>query len=435
MNIDFILYPTKKQSGHWVAVRMRYYKLDISKQTKIFIEKLEHWDNERQLTTNSSIVNEKLLDLKSNILKAYNEDFVNNVEINKKWLDSVVDTYFNIVKPISKLQKSIFNRENKVYLSNYMRYWAIEKSSSYKVSRNETMDRKAAIAYERLADIIATYEKTLPKKMTLDNITQGDVYQFIDWLDAEKYAQSTIHKYIDRFKFILNRAAEEKLVVSDVKDQKIYIDKDEEIEGVSLSEEEIQTILNKDFSFDSRLQITKHNFVVGIFTGLRFSDYGKHLNEDILADGFIELRTQKTKTKVVIPLHSELEKVLRLYDGKFPPKQNSNLYNENLKTICQLCEIDEITEGKIFDGEIKRKIHGFYPKYKLVTTHTLRRSFVTIHKDIVDEKTLCDIMGWSSAKMLKVYDMTTKKDSCRKMKVVWENRESITYKNFQKLIK
>jgi len=220
-----------------------------------------------------------------------------------------------------------------------------------------------------------------------------------------------------------------------VRSQKIYVDNDDEVEGVSLSEEEIQSILDKDFSFDPKLQITKHNFIVGIFTGLRFSDYGKHLNKNILADGFIELRTQKTKTKVVIPLHLELEKVLRFYNGEFPPKQTSNFYNESLKTICQLCDIDEITEGKLFDPEIKRKVHGYYPKYKLVTTHTLRRSFVTIHKDVLDEKTLCDIMGWSSATMLKIYDMTTKKDSAKKLKDVWEKKTSVPYRKLKSVIK
>jgi integrase len=271
--------------------------------------------------------------------------------------------------------------------------------------------------------------------MTLDNISQGDFYQWIDWLESEKYAQSTIDKFVVRFKFILNRAVDEGLDASPVRSQKIYVDNDDEVEGVSLSEEEIQSILDKDFSFDPKLQITKHNFVVGIFTGLRFSDYGKHLNKNILADGFIELRTQKTKTKVVIPLHPELEKVLKFYHGEFPPKQTSNLFNENLKTICQLCDIDEMTEGKVFDSEIKRKVHGDYEKYKLVTSHTLRRSFVTIHKVVIDEKTLCDILGWSSATMLKIYDMTTKKDSAKKLKDVWEKKTSVPYRKLKSVIK
>ena len=426
MNIDFILYPTKKDA-FWIAVRMRYGQLDISKKTSIFIEKSEDWDKDRQLTTNSSIVNAKLLELKSTILKTYNEDYVEQKLIDKFWLAKIIDSKFSPMRPTTKLPSEVCSGDNRIYLSNFMRYWAVEKSKFYKVSRNKTMNKKSASAYESLSEIIATYEKTLPKKIMLDNITQGDVYQWIDWLESQKYAQSTIDKFVVRMKFILNRAIEEGLNASDVRNQKIYVDNDDEVEGVSLSEEEIQSILDKDLSFDRKLQITKHNFIVGIFTGLRFSDYGKHLNDDILADGFIELRTQKTKTKVVIPLHPELEEVFKLYKGKFPPKQTSNLFNKNLKTICELCEIDETTEGKLFDSEINRKVHGYYLKHKLVTSHTLRRSFVTIHKDVIDEKTLCDILGWSSAQMLKIYDMTTKKDSAKKLKKVWEKKRPLAY--------
>jgi len=146
MNIDFILYPTKKNT-YWIAVRMRYGSLDISKKTNIFIEKSEDWDKERQLTTNSSIVNAKLLELKSTILKTYNEDFVESKLIDKAWLSRIVDGEFAPIQAPSKLSKTMYNRENKIYVSNFMRYWALERSQFYKVSRNKTMDRKSASAF------------------------------------------------------------------------------------------------------------------------------------------------------------------------------------------------------------------------------------------------------------------------------------------------
>jgi len=168
MNIDFILYPTKK-NAFWIAVRMRYGELDISKKTNIFIEKSEHWDKERQLTTNSSIVNAKLLELKSTILKTYNEDYVEQKLIDKFWLSKIVDSKFSPMRPTAKLPSEVCNGDNRIYLSNFMRYWAVEKSKLYKVSRNKTMNKKSASAYESLAEIIATYEKTLPKKIMLYN--------------------------------------------------------------------------------------------------------------------------------------------------------------------------------------------------------------------------------------------------------------------------
>lgn len=420
MNIDFILYPQKKKQCFRLAVRVRYNKLDFSKVLNIFVEKESDWDSVRQQFADSPIVNQRLAELKSIILKSFNESYVSKEFINSEWLGQLVQKTFE--RP--NQEQTIEQREKNVYLSSFAKFWVENRAKDYRVSRTKTMSLQSQKAYKHLYELISEYEESeLKRKLVLANLTIHEIYDFVAWLEEQEYSNSTIGKYVDRLKFILNRAYDEQLEVSQVRTQRVYIESSEDIDGISLSENEIQKIIDKDFSFDPILQLTKDNFIIGIFTGMRSSDFIERLNASNLKDGYIELRTQKTKTKVVLPVHPEIEKVISRYWGNFPPKQSNLDFNKKLKVICQLCEINEQTEGKLFDKEKHRKVFGIYPKYKLITTHTLRRSFVTIYKEHLDKKTLCDILGWSSSAMLQIYDMTTKKESADKLKKIWETKK------------
>jgi hypothetical protein len=58
----------------------------------------------------------------------------------------------------------------------------------------------------------------------------------------------------------LNRASEHNIEVNQSFKQRIYFDKDEDVEGVYLNEKEISKIVNHDFSDNYELEITKQNF-------------------------------------------------------------------------------------------------------------------------------------------------------------------------------
>ena len=93
----------------------------------------------------------------------------------------------------------------------------------------------------------------------------------------------------------------------------------------------------------------------------------------------IELKQQKTTTPIVIPIHSELKRIVEKWDGEFPPKFTDSVYNKHIKSVCKIAEINEIMPGKIkmsVNG-VQRGVDGDYPKYKLITSHVGRKSFAT----------------------------------------------------------
>ncbi|MBK8586830.1 MAG: tyrosine-type recombinase/integrase [Bacteroidetes bacterium] len=79
-------------------------------------------------------------------------------------------------------------------------------------------------------------------------------------------------------------------------------------------------------------------FVIGCWTGLRFSDFTK-LRKDNIAKGIISIRTQKTDQALMIPIHPMVMEIFKKYtvsDEIILPRAitNQNM-NDYLKVIGQ----------------------------------------------------------------------------------------------------
>ncbi|MEE8382892.1 MAG: site-specific integrase, partial [Thermodesulfobacteriota bacterium] len=62
-------------------------------------------------------------------------------------------------------------------------------------------------------------------------------------------------------------------------------------------------------------------FVLGCFTGLRYSDLNSIKPANIKGD-FIQLRQVKTMNQVIIPLHDTANKIIQKYHGGIPEWKN-----------------------------------------------------------------------------------------------------------------
>jgi len=110
-------------------------------------------------------------------------------------------------------------------------------------------------------------------------------------------------------------------------------------------------------------------FLIGAFTGLRFSDFSRLKNQDIT--DLIEIKTQKTGAKVAIPVHWVVKEIIESsYD--FSGMSNQKL-NEYIKEVARLAGIDEqVTVNRNIGGQ---DVEETFPKYDLVSSHTVKRSF------------------------------------------------------------
>ena len=115
----------------------------------------------------------------------------------------------------------------------------------------------------------------------------------------------------------------------------------------------------------------------------------------------IHITQKKTGKKVVIPCSPELLKILEKYDYNVPHLADQKI-NEYIKVVAERAGLDELIKiDKVVGG---KKVTERVPKYKLVHTHTARRTGATLMylsgMDIFD---IMKITGHSSLITLKKY--------------------------------
>lgn len=394
---------------------MYHNRLDLSSSLNIMLTDAE-WDISNETVIGNPEVTIALQELKTSILRRYNVDFCRGIIIDRSWIQNVIKTTF--MRP--KQEINFIVPLHTIYVSDFATYWLENFSSDWKVSAKKKMEEPAKNQYKKFVETLVEYEKVIGEKITLRNNTKKDLEGFIDWQETENYQNSTIERNIGRLRFFFNRATEMDFEVSQAFKERIYFDPENDIEGVYLNEGEIQKIIDKDFSYDEELQIAKQNFILGLFTGLRVSDFLK-LDTNNIKDGNFTIRTRKTKTKVVIPIHQEVEKLLNDNFGYLPQKISSSDFNKHIKTICQVCEIDNMVYGKLFYKDLKRKKVGYFEKYKLISSHVCRRSYATNFSGAGLE-TLNSVMGWSKkSQMANHYNKTSKVEYANEMRKQFKN--------------
>ena len=113
-------------------------------------------------------------------------------------------------------------------------------------------------------------------------------------------------------------------------------------------------------------------FLIGCYTGLRVSDFSRLRDAHI--GTFITIKTHKTGTSVVIPIHPVVREII---DSGFD--LSDTITDQKLNGhIKELCRMAGITKDVLINRNVGgRNVEVVMPKYKLVSSHTARRSFAT----------------------------------------------------------
>lgn len=147
----------------------------------------------------------------------------------------------------------------------------------------------------------------------------------------------------------------------------------EESETVYLSLEELDKVYY--LKLTGYLAKARDYFIIGCYTGLRFSDWDRVKLSKIKND-VLSIRITKTGELSNIRIHQRVLKTFEKYpDGVLPPKPANQNMNDYIKQVIKKAGIDELVETRITKGG--HKIIETRPKYELVTTHTARRSFAS----------------------------------------------------------
>jgi len=134
---------------------------------------------------------------------------------------------------------------------------------------------------------------------------------------------NTIGNHIKNIKVFMNYALEKGYTSNTGHLHRKFRKTSETSDSIYLNEVELTAMYELDLSGNNRLEQQRDLFVIGSYTGLRFSDLIQLKEENIIRDGTrIRIKTTKTGEIVEIPLHWRIRAILNKY-GWTPPKSIS----------------------------------------------------------------------------------------------------------------
>ncbi len=390
------------------------------KTTKLFPVQLKDLNNNGSADYKSHKAN--LETIEAQILDKFIIDNNNGIPITKEWLkcavlefSKVLDTKDKVevvIKANEKIQKDAEQLEQRITNANLLSNAIKKMFVRYKTNNNELKK------YKVTHGLLIKYQAYKKQTFTIKELNQDFANHFMNWAFIDmKYSKSYINAQLKRFRSSAVKAYESdeddiiqisKTLRTFTMFDKIYKDKI----VVTLSYEELDKIDNKEIT-DPRLFDAKKAILIGCETGLRYSDLNKLIDTNIKnvnGVNYWKFKTEKTDTLVQITVSNRMIYLMKKYgipQTNYP--SNGVKFNEDIKKVCALAEINENIKGKkstvieINGKKVIRNITDYHPKYDLITSRTFRRSFATNYYGKIDTALITSITGHSTEQQLRAY--------------------------------
>lgn len=231
--------------------------------------------------------------------------------------------------------------------------------------------------YKTAFKYLKKFSDHLRKEIDFHSINIEFYNQYVSFLSHEhKLASNTVGKHIKTLKSFMNEATDRGYNTNLEFKKRKFKTLREESDSIYLTLNELKNFEDLDLSSSPYLEKTRDLFLIGCYTGLRFSDFTQIKPENINQDkSIIQIRTQKTRERVAIPLHSTVKNILEKYNYKLPRTYTNQAMNRYLKIVASLAGLTHIVETTITRAGKLEKTPS--KKCDLVCTHTARRSFAT----------------------------------------------------------
>lgn len=301
-----------------------------------------------------------LTDLKSKILKEYNQKTEKNSNIDISWLQEIVAPTENFKTPTK--------------LVPYFDYYLLIKGNTIKFNTIKKI--------KTFKLLLSNFEKIEKKSYQINEIDLIFQQKLVAYCKSNNYSTNYISDILKYVKTIC-KSANQNGVKSNIQTESLKIKKSE-VSFTYLTFEDIHRIKNKELDLDY-LDNARDWLLISCETGQRISDFMKFnksmIREAISPKGnnikLIEFSQEKTGKKMSVVVTEMVNEILNKRGGNFPRPISDQKYNDYIKIVCELAEIDEVVKGSMKDKETKRQVTGYFKKYQLVVSHIGRRSFAT----------------------------------------------------------
>ena len=368
----------------------------------------EHWDSKKKWIKRASPEYDKISLVLTKLTSKLGEILAN---ASDNQIDPTVDYI------LLELEKNIqyAQRSNRINLFDTLEVYIEEKSPH--VSKDQVKD------YKTLRKHLTNFKQHSSQPVSFKNLNLKFYNEFMEYLSYKAIKPdgsiglviNSAGKVIRLLKGFVNFQISKGVIPAI--DMKCFKVVQEETDAIYLSEKELAVIYGLDLSYDKELEEIRDIFIVGCFTGLRYSDLSSLNPEHVdLLNECINIKQQKVHRSVIIPMIDYVPDLLKKYSYNLP-KYHRNKFNERIKEDGQIAKLNQKIEVVRKKGNAR--ISSVSPKYELISSHTCRRSFCTnMYLSGFPAEELMKISGHTSASAFMRYIKVDNQQSADRLKAL-----------------
>lgn len=266
---------------------------------------------------------------------------------------------------INHLKDEFAEKKNLLYFLDHFELFIKERKDLAEVSLAQL--KKYNVVLKKLI----AFQLYKRKKYRLEDIDEKFFLDLVIYLRMRhNLYDNTLSSYVATIKTFMRWSKNKGFKVKDDY-QRVRI-KTHSTDDIALTQEEVSQL--EEVSLKGAKDRARDLFLVGIYSGQRFSDYSK-IQKANLRDGMLIIRAKKTRHISKVPLSEKLENILEKYDWELP-LISSQKFNPHIQQICKIIGMtQEVLKISYQGNKVKKETK---PKWKMVGSHTARRTFITI---------------------------------------------------------
>lgn len=282
--------------------------------------------------------------------------------------------------------------------------------------KNQEWKKSTEKRYQNIRNLLESFQADTGYKLSFNSINAKFHADFTYYcMETKGHVNNTYSRNLGLFKTFMHWAFDRENGYTYKEDFKKFKKKERVItQQIALKKSDLQKLMDHQFKPNQKyLERARDVFVFSCVTGLRFGELSLVSKKNIY-EGNLHLKEEKGAEKEAraIPLNDIADYILRKYNFNLPVISNQR-YNDYIKDIFEAAgytwEVEKnVTKGKSVDRQTM-------PFFKRVSTHTARRTFITMLKrEGKSDKLISKITGHKDLKTLNQYyqvDDEAKKDA------------------------
>ena len=316
-------------------------------------------------------LNNSLDSISKFISNKLNEELKSGSDFNNRWLNKKLNDFNNRV-----------SQDDLSYLVNFLDFLISNLKYKRANDGSQGLKKNTVKGYFTFRKILREFEDAVEEKLKFSNLDNNFIEEFFKWIvEEKKYSKYMVNRTMKRLKNLIKEASIKGISSSINPDLigKEYSFKPDKI--INVFTEDDYNKIKELKNISPFLENTRKWILIGLKIGQRVSDLLSITSKQIRFDedkiAMIDIKQEKSGRVVTVPVNDAY--VVSILKNELPHKISHQNFNKYLKEVCKIADINDEVDGYKYNSVFKRKQLVNAPKYQLLTSHDLRRSFATFY--------------------------------------------------------